>query len=320
MMEEQNERIKCLIIGSGPAGYTAAIYTARADLKPVVYTGLLIGGQLTNTSDVENYPGYPDSVMGPEMMEGFQKQAARMGADIRMGYVSAVDFSQPPYQITIDEKKVIVADTVIIATGATPKWLGLESEQKYAGCGVSACATCDGFFFKGQDVAIVGAGDTAAEEALHLSKLCRKVYMLVRKSQFKASKTMVHRVEHTPNIEVLFNVEVKEVLGDGVKVNGARLFNNCTQSESTLDITGFFVAIGHHPNTDIFKSWIVMDDAGYIKTKNCSTNTNVPGVFCCGDAQDPIYRQAVTAAGSGCMAALDCERFLSAVEHGSVAS
>ncbi|MFL5729082.1 MAG: NAD(P)/FAD-dependent oxidoreductase [Cytophagaceae bacterium] len=234
MMEEQNEKIKCLIIGSGPAGYTAAIYAARADLKPVLYTGLFIGGQLIKTSDVENYPGYPDSVMGPEMMEGFQKQAARMGADIRIGYISAVDFSRPPYKITIDEKKIIIADTVIIATGATPKWLGLDSEQKYAGCGVSACATCDGFFFKGQDVAIVGAGDTAAEEALHLSKLCRKVYMLVRKSQFKASKTMVHRVEHTPNIDVLFNVEVKEVLGDGVKVNGARLFNNSTQSASTL--------------------------------------------------------------------------------------
>jgi thioredoxin reductase (NADPH) len=318
MMEEQNEKMKCLIIGSGPSGYTAAIYTARADLKPVLYTGLFIGGQLTKTSDVENYPGYPDSIMGSEMMEGFHKQAAKMGADLRTGYVSAVDFSQSPYKITVDEKKLILADTVIIATGATPKWLGLDSEQKYAGSGVSACATCDGFFFKGRDVAIVGAGDTAAEEALHLSKLCRKVYMLVRKSNFKASKTMVHRVENTPNIEVIFNVEVKEVLGDGVKVNGARLFNNSTQAESTLDISGFFVAIGHHPNTDIFKPWIVMDDAGYIKTKNCSTNTNIPGVFCCGDAQDPIYRQAVTAAGSGCMAALDCERFLSAMEHGFV--
>lgn len=317
MSKEQNERIKCLIIGSGPSGYTAAIYTARADLKPVLYTGLVIGGQLTKTSDVENYPGYPDGVMGPEMMEGFHKQASRMGADLRIGFVSKVDFSQSPYKVTIDEKKVVMADSIIIATGATPKWLGLDSEKNYAGRGVSACATCDGFFFKGEDVAIVGAGDTAAEEALHLSKLCRKVYILVRKSKFKASKTMVHRVENTPNIEVIFNVEAKEVLGDGQKVNGARLFNTITEEESTLAVTGFFVAIGHHPNTDIFKPWIAMDHAGYIKTKNCSTNTNVPGIFCCGDAQDPIYRQAVTAAGSGCMAALDSERFLSAMEHGS---
>lgn len=318
MSEEPHERIKCLIIGSGPSGYTAAIYTARADLKPVLYTGLVIGGQLTKTADVENYPGYPDSIMGPEMMEGFHRQASRMGADLRIGYVSAVDFSTAPYKVTIDEKKLVLADAVIIATGATPKWLGLDSEQQYAGRGVSACATCDGFFFKGQDVAIVGAGDTAAEEALHLSILCRKVYMLVRKSNFKASKTMVHRVENTPNIEVIFNVEVKDVLGDGVKVNGVHLFNNSTEADLTLDVTGFFVAIGHQPHTDIFKPWIIMDEAGYIKTKNCSTNTNIPGIFCCGDAQDATYRQAVTAAGTGCMAALDCERFLSAMEHGSV--
>ena len=318
MSEQENERIKCLIIGSGPSGYTAAIYTARADLKPVLYTGLLIGGQLTRTSDVENYPGYPDSIMGPEMMNGFHKQASRMGADLRTGYVSAVDFSALPYKITVDERKELLADAVIIATGATPKWLGLASEQQYAGSGVSACATCDGFFFKGKDVAIVGAGDTAAEEALHLSKLCRKVYMLVRKSNVQASKTMFHRVENTANIEVMFNVEVKEILGDGIKVNGARLFNNITVQESTLAVAGFFVAIGHHPNTDMFKPWIVMDEAGYIKTKDCTTNTNIPGVFCCGDAQDPTYRQAVTAAGTGCMAALDCERFLSAMEHGSV--
>lgn len=318
MSEQENERIKCLIIGSGPSGYTAAIYTARADLKPVLYTGLLIGGQLTRTSDVENYPGYPDSIMGPEMMNGFHKQASRMGADLRTGYVSAVDFSALPYKITVDDSKELLADAVIIATGATPKWLGLASEQQYAGSGVSACATCDGFFFKGKDVAIVGAGDTAAEEALHLSKLCRKVYMLVRKSNVQASKTMFHRVENTANIEVMFNVEVKEILGDGIKVNGARLFNNITLQESTLAVAGFFVAIGHHPNTDMFKPWIVMDEAGYIKTKDCTTNTNIPGVFCCGDAQDPTYRQAVTAAGTGCMAALDCERFLSAMEHGSV--
>ena len=318
MNEQENERIKCLIIGSGPSGYTAAIYTSRADLKQVLYTGLLIGGQLTRTSDVENYPGYPDSIMGPEMMNGFHKQASRMGADLRTGYVSAVDFSALPYKITVDERKELLADAVIIATGATPKWLGLASEQQYAGSGVSACATCDGYFFKGKDVAIVGAGDTAAEEALHLSKLCRKVYMLVRKSNVQASKTMFHRVENTANIEVMFNVEVKEILGDGIKVNGARLFNNITLQESTLAVAGFFVAIGHHPNTDMFKPWIIMDEAGYIKTKDCTTNTNIPGVFCCGDAQDPTYRQAVTAAGTGCMAALDCERFLSAMEHGSV--
>lgn len=318
MKEEQNERVRCLIIGSGPSGYTAAIYTARADLKPVLYMGPFIGGQLTKTSDVENYPGYPDGIMGPEMMENFHRQASRMGADLRIGYIDAVDFSQRPYKITVDEKKMIMADSVIIATGATPKWLGLDSEQNYAGRGVSACATCDGFFFKGQDVAIVGAGDTAAEEALHLSKLCRTVYMLVRKSGFRASKAMVHRIENTSNIQVRFNVEVKEVLGDGEAVNGALLFNNITGKEYRLDVTGFFIAIGHHPNTEIFKPWIVMDEAGYIKTKNCSTKTNIQGVFCCGDAQDANYRQAVTAAGSGCMAALDCERFLSAIEDDSI--
>ncbi|HCU45412.1 MAG TPA: thioredoxin-disulfide reductase [Sphingobacterium sp.] len=318
MNTEQHERIKCLIIGSGPAGYTAAIYTARADLKPVLYTGLLIGGQLTKTSDVENYPGYPDGIMGPEMMEGFHKQASRMGADLRIGFASEVDFSERPYKVTIDENKVLLADSVIIATGATPKLLGLDSEEQYSGHGVSACATCDGFFFKGEDVAIVGAGDTAAEEALHLSKLCRKVYMLVRKSNFRASKTMVHRVENTPNIEIMFNVEVKEILGDGVKVNGARLFHNITSEETKLDVTGLFLAIGHRPNTGVFSPWIDMDNVGYIKTKNCSTKTNIPGIFCCGDAQDPNYRQAITAAGSGCMAALDCERFLSAMEHGAI--
>ena len=225
---EQNERIKCLIIGSGPSGYTAAIYTTRADLKPVLYTGILIGGQLTKTSEVENYPGYPDGILGPQMMEGFHKQALRMGADLRIGFVSEVDFSQSPYKVTIDEKKAVLADSVIIATGATPKMLGLDSELQYSGHGVSACATCDGFFFKGQDVAIVGAGDTAAEEALHLSKLCRKVYMLVRKSNFRASKTMVHRVKNTDNIEVKFNTEVKEILGDGLAVNNLKLFNNET--------------------------------------------------------------------------------------------
>jgi len=316
-MEHQNERIKCLIIGSGPSGYTAAIYTARADLKPVLYTGQFIGGQLTKTTDIDNYPGYPDGIMGAEMMENFHRQAARMGADLRIGYISHVDFSSRPYQVTIDGSKMILTDSIIIATGATPKWLGLDSEQQYAGKGVSACATCDGFFFKGQDVAIVGAGDTAAEEALHLSKLCRKVYMLVRKPTFKASKIMVHKLEKTDNIEIIFNVEVKDILGDGNKVNGVRIFNSITTQASTLDITGFFVAIGHHPNTDIFSNWLQRDDQGYIKTKYRSTETDIPGIFCCGDAQDPVYRQAVTAAGSGCMAALDCERFLSVIEDGS---
>lgn len=315
MDRELNERIKCLIIGSGPAGYTAAIYAARADLQPVLYTGMLIGGQLTKTTEVENYPGYPDGVMGPEMMEGFHKQAIRMGADLRIGIATEVDFSERPYKVTIDKKNVILADTVIIATGATPKRLGIDSELEYAGKGVSACATCDGFFFKGEDVAIVGGGDTAAEEALHLSKLCKKVYMLVRNSTFRASKTMIHRLENTSNIEILFNTEVKQIIGDDVKVTGARIFNNSTHKKTKLDIAGLFVAIGHLPNTAIFSPWITMDDTGYIKTINCSTNTDVSGVFCCGDAQDPSYRQAITAAGSGCMASLDCERFLSALEH-----
>jgi len=314
--KELNERIKCLIIGSGPAGYTAAIYAARADLKPVLYTGMLIGGQLTKTTDVENYPGYPDGVMGPEMMEGFHKQAIRMGADLRIGIATEVDFSERPYKVIIDKKKEILADTVIIATGATPKRLGIDSELEYAGKGVSACATCDGFFFKGEDVAIVGGGDTAAEEALHLSKLCKKVYMMVRNSTFRASKTMIHRLENTSNIEILFNTEVKEIIGDDIKVTGARVFNKNTDKETKLDIAGLFIAIGHLPNTAIFNPWITMDDIGYIKTINCTTKTNVSGVFCCGDAQDPSYRQAITAAGSGCMASLDCERFLSAIEHG----
>ena len=316
MDKELNERIKCLIIGSGPAGYTAAIYAARADLKPVLYTGMLIGGQLTKTTDVENYPGYPDGVMGPEMMEGFHKQAIRMGADLRIGIATEVDFSERPYKVIIDKKKEILADTVIIATGATPKRLGIDSELEYAGKGVSACATCDGFFFKGEDVAIVGGGDTAAEEALHLSKLCKKVYMMVRNSTFRASKTMIHRLENTSNIEILFNTEVKEIIGDDIKVTGARVFNKNTDKETKLDIAGLFIAIGHLPNTAIFNPWITMDDIGYIKTINCTTKTNVSGVFCCGDAQDPSYRQAITAAGSGCMASLDCERFLSAIEHG----
>ena len=309
------EHVKCMIIGSGPAGYTAAIYTARADLKPVLYAGLTSGGQLTQTTDVENYPGYPDGIMGIEMMENFRKQAARFGTDIRNGIITDVDFSAIPYKVTTDEKVTILCDSVIISTGASAKWLGLESEQKYSGSGVSACATCDGFFFKGQDVAIVGAGDTAAEEATHLAKLCKKVYMIVRKSELKASKAMIHRINATPNIEILFNTETKEILGDDLVVNGVRIFNNITNEIKDLAISGFFVAIGHHPNTEVFKKWLTMDSEGYIQTGPGSTRTNITGVFCCGDAQDKIYRQAVTAAGSGCMAALDCERFLLGIVH-----
>jgi len=314
-MSQENEHVKCLIIGSGPAGYTAAIYAARADLKPVLYTGLLAGGQLTQTTEVENYPGYPDGIQGPEMMLNFEKQASRLGTDIRFGYVSSVDFSSQPHKVVIDESKTVLADTVIISTGASAKWLGLESEQKYNGFGVSACAVCDGFFFRGQDVAIVGAGDTAAEEATYLAKLCRKVYMLVRRDEFRASKAMVHRVLNTHNIEILYNSETKEILGDGQVVTGLRVFNNKTGAEKDLDITGFFVAIGHHPNTEIFKGWIDMDENGYIITQPGSSKTNIEGVFACGDAQDHVYRQAITAAGTGCMAAIDAERYLAAREH-----
>lgn len=314
-MSQENEHVKCLIIGSGPAGYTAAIYASRADLKPVLYTGLLAGGQLTQTTEVENYPGYPDGILGPAMMENFQKQAERLGTDIRFGYVSSVDFSGSPHKVTIDESKTILADTVIISTGASAKWLGLESEQKYNGFGVSACAVCDGFFFRGQDVAIVGAGDTAAEEATYLAKLCRKVYMLVRRDEFRASKAMMHRVLNTHNIEVIYNTEAKEIVGDGQVVTGVRVFNNKNGEEKTLDVTGFFVAIGHHPNTEIFKGWIDMDESGYIITQPGSSKTNIEGVFACGDAQDHVYRQAVTAAGTGCMAAIDAERYLAAKEH-----
>ncbi|WP_184550636.1 thioredoxin-disulfide reductase [Mucilaginibacter sp. FT3.2] len=314
-MEQETEHIKCLIIGSGPAGYTAAIYASRADLKPVMYTGMVPGGQLTQTTDVENYPGYPMGITGPEMMENFRKQAERLGTDIRYGYVSEVNFSSLPHKVIIDGIKTVLADTVIISTGASAKWLGLASEQKYSGFGVSACAVCDGFFFKGQDVAIVGAGDTAAEEATYLAKLCRKVYMIVRRDEFRASKAMVQRVLNTPNIELLYNTETKEIVGDGQSVTGVTVINNESGDEQTLNITGFFVAIGHKPNTDIFRGIIHMDDTGYIKTAPGSTTTNIEGVFCCGDAQDHIYRQAVTAAGSGCMAAIDAERYLAAKEH-----
>jgi thioredoxin reductase (NADPH) len=314
-MYPETEHVKCLIIGSGPAGYTAAIYAARADLNPVMFTGMVPGGQLTQTTDVENYPGYPHGITGPEMMENFRKQAERLGTDIRFGYVSSVDFSTSPHQVVVDEVKTILADTVIISTGATAKWLGLESEQKYSGFGVSACAVCDGFFFKGQDVAIVGAGDTAAEEATYLAKLCRKVYIIVRRNEFRASKAMMHRVLNTHNIEILYNSETKEILGDGQSVNGVSVVDNQTYKERQLTVTGFFVAIGHQPNTHIFKGWLDMDETGYIITRPGSTQTNIAGVFCCGDAQDHIYRQAVTAAGTGCMAAIDAERYLAAKAH-----
>ncbi|MEJ6981496.1 thioredoxin-disulfide reductase [Pedobacter sp. P351] len=314
-MSEVTEHVHCLIIGSGPAGYTAAVYAARADLKPVLYTGIVPGGQLTQTTDVENFPGYPEGILGPEMMEDFRRQAERFGTDIRFGYITSVDFTGPVHKVIVDEHKTITADTVIIATGASAKWLGLESEQKYNGFGVSACAVCDGFFFKGQDVAIVGAGDTAAEEATYLAKLCKKVHLLVRRDEFRASKTMVHRVLNTPNIEVHYNTETKEIIGNGQTVTGIKVFNNQTSEESLIDITGFFVAIGHKPNTDIFKEWLEMDDTGYLITKSGTTQTNIEGVFACGDAQDKIYRQAVTAAGTGCMAALEAERYLAAKEH-----
>lgn len=314
-MSQEQEHVKCLIIGSGPAGYTAAIYAARADLKPVLYTGMLAGGQLTQTTDVDNFPGYPKGIMGPEMMEDFRIQAERFGTDIRFGYVSSVDFSSMPHKVVVDESKTILANTVIISTGASAKWLGLDSEQKYNGFGVSACAVCDGFFFRGQDVAIVGAGDTAAEEATYLAKLCRKVYMIVRRDEFRASKAMIHRVLHTPNIEIIYNSETQEIVGDGQVVTGVKILNNQTQQERLLDVTGFFVAIGHHPNTDIFKGQIHMDETGYIITHPDSTQTNIEGVFACGDAQDHIFRQAVTAAGTGCMAALEAERYLAGKEH-----
>ena len=303
------EKKKCIIIGSGPAGYTAAIYAARADMKPVMVAGLQPGGQLTITTEVENYPGYPDGIQGPEMMEHFRKQALRFGTDIRWSYVSSVDFSKPPFKIVMEEKDTLIADSIIIATGASAKWLGLPSEQRLNGFGVSACAVCDGYFFRKQDVAIVGGGDTAAEEATYLAKLCNKVYMIVRKNELRASKAMQHRVFNTPNIEMLFNTETLEILGEK-SVTSAAVVNRLTKEERILNITGFFVAIGHQPNTDVFKGWLDMDEQGYLKTIPGSSKTNIPGVFACGDAQDKTYRQAVTAAGSGCMAAIDSERYL----------
>lgn len=309
MANSETERVKCLIIGSGPAGYTAAIYASRANLKPLLYQGIQPGGQLTITTEVENYPGYPEGVQGPEMMVDFEKQAARMGADIRFGYATKVDFSQQPYKVWIDEEKLIEADAVIIATGASAKWLGLESEQRLNGYGVSACAVCDGFFFKNKEVAIVGAGDTAAEEALYLSKICSTVHMLVRRHEMRASKIMQDRVKNTPNIKIYWNTETLEVLGEK-KTEAVRVKDNSTGAEQEIPVSALFVAIGHQPNSDIFKDWLELDEAGYIKTKAGSSKTTIEGVFAAGDVQDKIYRQAVTAAGSGCMAALDAERYL----------
>ncbi|TAD99443.1 MAG: thioredoxin-disulfide reductase [Bacteroidetes bacterium] len=303
------ETTKCLIIGSGPAGYTAAIYAARAGLKPVLYQGGQPGGQLTITNDVENYPGYPDGIMGPEMMMDFNKQASRFGADIRFGLVTKVDFSSYPHKVYTDDEKEITAYSVIISTGASAKWLGLPSETRLNGKGVSACAVCDGFFFRNMDVAVVGAGDTAAEEASYLSKLCKKVYLIVRKGEMRASKIMQQRVFSTSNIEVLFHSETEEILGEE-EVTGAKIFNSQTKTSKIIDIQGFFVAIGHQPNTAIFKDFLNLDANGYIETVKGSTKTNIEGVFAAGDAQDHVYRQAITAAGTGCMAALDSERFL----------
>jgi len=310
------EKVHCLIIGSGPAGYTAAIYASRANLKPVLYQGIQPGGQLTITTEVENYPGYPEGIQGPEMMVDFEKQAARMGADIRYGLATKVDFSKQPYKVWIDEEKEIEADSIIIATGASAKWLGLPSEERLNGFGVSACAVCDGFFFRTKEVAIVGAGDTACEEALYLSKLCSTVHMIVRKDEngMKASKVMQDRVKATPNIKVYWNSVTEEIVGEN-KVEAMRIKNIVTNEIQEVPVQGFFVAIGHQPNSDIFKGWLTMDEAGYIQTIPGTSKTNIEGVFAAGDVQDKIYRQAVTAAGSGCMAALDAERYLSAKGH-----
>ena len=315
-MSETVERIKCLIIGSGPAGYTAAIYAARADLKPVMYTGMEPGGQLTTTTEVDNFPGYPEGVDGPKVMMDLQQQAERFGTQVRMGMVTEVEFSDEIggiHKVTVDNSTQLEAETVIISTGATAKYLGLPSEQRLRGGGVSACAVCDGFFYKGQDVAIVGGGDTAAEEATYLANICNKVTMLVRKDYMKASKAMQHRVTGTKNIDLRYNTEVDEVLGEQV-VEGLRMVNNETGAKEDIEITGLFIAIGHKPNTEIFKGQLDMDDTGYLITKGKSTKTNKPGVFASGDVQDKEYRQAVTAAGTGCMAALDAERYLQTIE------
>ena len=305
----ENETVKCLIIGSGPAGYTAAIYTARANLSPVLYEGLEPGGQLTTTTEVENFPGYPEGVAGPQLMADMRKQAERFGTDIRFGMITQVDLSQRPFRVIVDGQKEILADSLIIATGATAKYLGLESEERYKGQGVSACATCDGFFYRGQDVAVIGGGDSACEEATYLATICRKVYLVVRKNYLRASKAMQQRVANTPNLEILFEHTPEEVLGDANGVTGLRM-RKSDGSEATVEITGMFVAVGHHPNTELFKGQLDLDETGYIKTQPGTSKTNIEGVFAAGDVQDPHYRQAITAAGSGCIAALDCERFL----------
>lgn len=314
-MSNNIERHNCIIIGSGPAGYTAAVYAARANMKPVLFTGKEPGGQLMITTDVENYPGYPDGIMGPEMMENFKKQAERFGTDIRYEMIAKVDFSGPVHKIWTENDTEIHGDTIIISTGASAKWLGLESEQKYANKGVSACAVCDGFFYRGKEVAVVGGGDTAAEEATYLAKLCPKVHMLIRRDEMRASKIMQERVMKTENIIVHWNTETEEIYG-GDFVEGAKIRNNKTNEVSDIPVKGFFVAIGHKPNTDIFKDWLSMDDVGYLVTKADTSKTNVEGIFASGDAQDSVYRQAVTAAGTGCMAALDAERYL--VEKGII--
>lgn len=315
-MSDSIEKLKCLIIGSGPAGYTAAIYAARANMAPVLYQGTQPGGQLTTTNEVENFPGYPDGITGPEMMIELQKQAERFGTDVRDGWVTKVDFSGAIHKVWINGEKEIHTETVIIATGASAKYLGLESEQKYLklGGGVSACAICDGFFYRNQKVVIVGAGDSACEEAHYLSKLCDKVTMLVRRDEFRASKIMEARVRRTPNIDILFNTETEEVLGDGQVVTGVKVKNNVTGEVREIPATGFFVAIGHKPNTEIFKDWLDLDKTGYILNIPGTSKTNIEGVFVSGDAADHVYRQAVTAAGTGCMAALDAERYLAAKE------
>lgn len=313
-MDNTIEHTQCLIIGSGPAGYTAAIYAARANLKPVLYQGIQPGGQLTITTEVENYPGYPEGIQGPEMMMDFEKQATRMGTDVRYGLATEVDFSAAPLKVQIDEEKWITADSVIISTGASAKWLGIDSEKRLNGHGVSACAVCDGFFFKGKDVCIVGAGDTAAEEALYLSKICNYVHMFVRRDQMRASKIMQQRVLTAKNIKVHWNTEVDEILGE-TKTESVRILNNQTGEKTEIPVSAYFVAIGHTPNSEIFKGWLEMDEEGYIITQPGCTKTNIEGVFASGDVQDKIYRQAVTAAGTGCMAALEAERFLSIMEH-----
>jgi thioredoxin reductase (NADPH) len=309
----ETEKVNCLIIGSGPAGYTAAIYAARANLKPVLYEGLQPGGQLTTTTEVENYPGYPDGITGPKMMEDFKKQAERFGTDCRFGIATSVDFTGPVHKVIIDENKIIEARSVIIATGATAKYLGLDSEQKYMGSGVSACATCDGFFYKGMDVAVVGGGDTAAEEAIYLSGLCKKVYLIIRKDFLRASKVMQDRVKKTPNIEILYKRNTKEIRGEGVVQEMVLVKNQGEpdQTEEIIKIDGFFLAIGHTPNSEPFKKYLETDEVGYIKTIAGTSKTNIDGVFACGDVMDPVYRQAVTAAGTGCRAAIDAERYLS---------